>query len=125
MPRLIDANEILKSEHQHYDYMADEYYVTVRDIENAPTVDAEPKEEQVKEYCRKRCLAVVDNELFNEMKARWSAEPVRHGHWIRKGYDIECSECHARIDERDLRWAIDTEAKYCLNCGCKMDEKDD
>lgn len=38
--RLIDANEILKSEHQHYDYMADEYYVTVRDIENAQTVDA-------------------------------------------------------------------------------------
>ena len=42
MPRLIDANEILKSEHQHYDYWSDEYYVTVRDIENAPTVDAEP-----------------------------------------------------------------------------------
>lgn len=40
MPRLIDANEILKSEHQHYDYMSDEYYVHVRDIENAPTVDA-------------------------------------------------------------------------------------
>lgn len=44
MPRLIDANEILKSEHQHYDYMADEYYVIVRDIENAPTVDAVPTE---------------------------------------------------------------------------------
>lgn len=42
MPRLIDANEILKSEHQHYDYMADEYYVLVRDIENAPTVSAKP-----------------------------------------------------------------------------------
>ena len=40
MQRLIDANEILKSEHQHYDYMSDEYYVIVRDIENAPTVDA-------------------------------------------------------------------------------------
>lgn len=40
MPRLVDANEILKSEHQHYDYIADEYYVLVRDIENAPTVDA-------------------------------------------------------------------------------------
>lgn len=49
-------------------------------------------------------------------------DPTKHGHWIRKDYDIECSECHARIDERDLRWAIDTEAKYCLNCGCKMDK---
>lgn len=42
MQRLIDANEILKSEHQHYDYMSDEYYVLVRDIENALTVDAVP-----------------------------------------------------------------------------------
>lgn len=42
MQRLIDASEILKSEHQHYDYMADEYYVLVRDIENAPTVDPVP-----------------------------------------------------------------------------------
>lgn len=42
MQRLIDANEILKSEHQHYDYTADEYYVLVRDIENAPIVDAVP-----------------------------------------------------------------------------------
>lgn len=40
MKKLIDANEILKSEHQHYDYMADEYYVLVRDIELAPTLDA-------------------------------------------------------------------------------------
>lgn len=41
-PKLIDANEILKSKHQHCAPMADEYYVTVRDIENAPTVDAVP-----------------------------------------------------------------------------------
>ena len=41
MERLIDANEILKSKHQHYNPMADEYYVPVSDIENAPTVDAE------------------------------------------------------------------------------------
>ena len=40
--RLIDANEITKNEHQHYDYIADEYYVFVRDIENAPTIEAEP-----------------------------------------------------------------------------------
>lgn len=41
MPRLIDANEILKSKHQRYNPMADEYYVPVFDIENAPTVDTE------------------------------------------------------------------------------------
>ena len=47
IPRCIDADEILKSEHQHYDYMADEYYVLVRDIENAPTIDTEPKQAYV------------------------------------------------------------------------------
>ena len=40
--KMIDADEITKNEHQHYDYMADEYYVFVRDIENAPTIEAKP-----------------------------------------------------------------------------------
>lgn len=34
-------------------------------------IEAEPTYEQVVEYCRKRCLVVVDSGLFNEMKARW------------------------------------------------------
>lgn len=33
-------------------------------------MNTEPTEEQVKEYCRKRCLVVVSSELFNEMKAK-------------------------------------------------------
>lgn len=57
---------------------------TITDIRNAPTVEAEPTEEQVKEYCRKRCLVVVSSELFNEMKARWTGatheEPTRNKH---------------------------------------------
>lgn len=32
---------------------------------------AEPTEEQVKEYCRKRCLVILSSELFNKMKAKW------------------------------------------------------
>lgn len=88
MSRLIDANEILKSEHQHYNYMSDEYYVFVRDIENAPTVD-----------------------------------PVRHGHWINKGYYAICSECGANSGtqynglEPIPRWS-----RYCPDCGAKMYE---
>lgn len=38
--------------------------------------DAEFTGEQVKEYCRKRNLLIVGSEVFNEMKARWGAEPV-------------------------------------------------
>ena len=65
---------------------------------------------------------IIEAQPTVEVVLDFHAQTPRHGHWIRKDYDIECSECHARIDERDLRWAIDTEAKYCLNCGCKMDE---
>lgn len=35
---LIDRKELLKHEHQHYEYLSDEFYVTVRDIESAPTI---------------------------------------------------------------------------------------
>lgn len=37
--RLIDADELLKDEYQHYDYLFDEYYVRVKDIESAPTIE--------------------------------------------------------------------------------------
>lgn len=64
MPRLIDANEILKSEHQHYDYMSDEYYVPVRDIENALTVDAVPLEDykSMEQTVNKLTKALADAE---------------------------------------------------------------
>lgn len=35
---LIDRKELIKDDHQHYEYMSDEFYVTVRDIECAPTI---------------------------------------------------------------------------------------
>lgn len=37
--RLIDADELLKPEHLYYAYRPDEYYVPVRDIEDAPTIE--------------------------------------------------------------------------------------
>ena len=127
MQRLIDANEILKSEHQHYDYMSDEYYVLVRDIENAPTVNVEPTEEQVREYCHKRCLTLVTAELFNEMKARWSAEPVRHGQWVENNgrYGWYCSQCKKENNyayDYNENNVIELQDHYCPNCGAKMDE---
>lgn len=36
--RLIDADEIIKDDHQHYEYLSDTFYVTVRDIELAPII---------------------------------------------------------------------------------------
>lgn len=91
-------------------------------IHSMPTVDIELTEEQVKEYCRKRCLVVVDSGLFNEMKARWSRETVRHGHWEMKadpyGFFDEIPVCSACGHTTKLRETY----KYCPNCGARMDE---
>ena len=43
--RLIDADEIIKEHNQHYEYLSDEFYVTVRDIENATTIIPADKED--------------------------------------------------------------------------------
>lgn len=43
--RLIDADEIIQERHQHYEYLTDTFYVTVRDIELAPTIIEANKEE--------------------------------------------------------------------------------
>ena len=97
------------------EYSADEILLTIMTI---PTVEAEPTEEQVKEYCRKRSLVIVSNDLFNEMKARWSAKPVRHGRWVKGKYPLySCSECGA------IYQFIGYGYNYCPECGAKMDRE--
>lgn len=54
------------------------------------------------------------------------AEPVRHGHWIKKNYvfdDVyryECSECHYFDEHSESR-----KVQYCWQCGALMDEVND
>lgn len=53
------------------------------------------------------------------------AVEVVHGHWISKGYKIECSVCEHRAFLGTHDPVIHTEEKnirkYCHNCGAKMD----
>lgn len=83
--RLTDADELLTA----FPLDDDEPRVTKwslrMTIEHMPTIEPTITYEQVKEYCRKRNLVVVDSELFNEMKARWSAVPV-----------VRCKDCKWR-----------------------------
>lgn len=109
-------------------YMGD-IFQTIR---SAPTIEAEPTFEQIEECCRKRCLVVVDGALFNEMKSRWSSEPVKHGRWLiynildyakrRTGRMVaKCSVCGLLTPD----WRLITEKpnwNYCPNCGAKMDD---
>lgn len=91
MQRLIDANEILKSEHQHYDYMADEYYVLVRDIENAPTVDTEPVRHGRWKRSKSYKSVIFCDECGEPFELSNSTE-----HW---NY---CPNCGAKMDESTM-----------------------
>ena len=124
MPRLIDAEKLAEILGEQWcdECMTDDcYYCNIYKIKeivrSMPTVDAEPTEEQVKEYCRKRCLVIVSSELFNEMKARWGVDSVRHGRWINTGFlTAKCSVCDAEVHELEY-------GNYCPNCGARMDEE--
>ena len=55
--------------------------------------------------------------------------PVIYGHWIQHEEDeedeYECSACHCRFDYDTIYGIFDNRfqyAKYCPNCGAKMDE---
>ena len=91
MPKLIDANEILKSEHQHYDYMADEYYVLVRDIENAPTVDAEPVRHG-------RWIEERNPMMYQLLPYVWVCDQCGTAFYYKTPY---CGECGAKMDEEE------------------------
>ena len=47
------------------------------------------------------------------------AEPVRHGHWIRKGLRWHCSACGYGAFNSDFVYG----ARYCPTCGARMDER--
>ena len=52
------------------------------------------------------------------------AEPVKHGHWVNKGFEpLRCSVCGITVDAiNGIPWAIKS-FNYCPNCGAKMDER--
>lgn len=57
------------------------------------------------------------------------AKEVVHGHWISRGYKIECSVCGHRSFLGTHDPVIHTEeksiCKYCPNCGADMRERKD
>ena len=53
----------------------------------------EVTEEEVKEYCRKRCLSIIDSAL---LKKYVSAQPERCSDCIAHGGDWECDHIHCR-----------------------------
>ena len=87
-------------------------------LRSLPTIQPEPTDEQVAEYCKRRCLHIVTDDFFH------TAQPEpKEGHWIRRdcGLDVECkcSKCGYRdfVEPRDEYWF---KRNYYPNCGAKM-----
>ena len=90
----------------------------VEELKALPSAQPEITEDDVKEYCRKRCLIVVTSDLYDEMMKRWSQPERKRGKWI----DItkcggascwKCDECGELFLE---------DFYYCPNCGADMRE---
>ena len=75
----------------------------------------EPTEKQVVDYCHKRCLVIVEEELFHRMKSTFSQLP-KEGEWQdeQRGRWIY-AKCNLCGKVQDVR------SNYCPNCGARMD----
>jgi DNA-directed RNA polymerase subunit RPC12/RpoP len=85
---------------------------------------AEPTEKQVIDYCHKRCMVVLEADLFHELKASYGKTPKR-GEW--KPFDLtwgrsiySCTVCGESV------YVPTANGKalynYCPNCGARMTE---
>ena len=94
---------------------------------------AEPTEKQVVDYCHKRCLVVLEADLFQELKASYGKMPKLgewvHGreigkewvydHWDTYFEDWRCSNCGVVFKQESK-----PKYHYCPNCGAKMEVRD-
>lgn len=90
--------------------------------ENLPSAQPEITLEQIKEYCRPRCLSIITNDLLYHLEQR---QPKRTGEWLpdNNNYIYEqyvCSECKNsfKVDTcmGKPMW------NFCPTCGCRMKE---
>ena len=85
------------------------------ELENLPPVQPEITQDQLEEYCKKRCLTVITDDLFCKL----TSGSKNTATWlIRKwGDDAKCSNCgHTFKDVYDM----DNHDRFCRFCGSKM-----
>lgn len=102
--------------------------IDVKDIMELPSVTPqEPREitlEDVKGYCKPRCLTIITNELLYELthpKIKALEQEPKTGHWeygysFADGNYCKCSEC------KEIIKCI-YPMHYCPNCGAKMESE--
>lgn len=91
----------------------------------------EPTEKQVVDYCRKRCFAIVEEELFQRMKATYGRTQKRGECEAKKpktvketeySFYCDCPTCGGRlISNVDGEWCAGSFDRFCRMCGQKID----
>ena len=82
----------------------------------------EPTEKQVVDYCHKRCLVIVEEELFHRMKSTFSQLP-KEGEWIYEDldnfrkYKVTCPHCGALYIGNYDAYDEPSDFNYCPHCG--------
>lgn len=85
------------------------------ELESLPPVQPEITQDQLEEYCKKRCLTVITDDLLYKL----TSGSKNTATWlIRKwGDDAKCSNCgHTFKDVYDM----DNHDRFCRFCGSKM-----
>lgn len=91
----------------------------------------EPTEKQVVDYCHKRCLVIVEGELFQRMKATYGRIQKRGECEAKKpktvketeySFYCDCPTCGERlINNVDGEWCAGSFDRFCRMCGQKID----
>ena len=94
-------------------------------MENLPSAQPEITEDDVKEYCRKRCWIVVTSDLYDEMMKRWSQPERKKGKWIKitnVNHTYACSVCgRLLVNITDGENKVTKYYPFC-HCGADMRE---
>ena len=114
-----------------------------------PTIQSEATDEQVLDYCKKRCLHIVTSDVFQSthlthkvsfgdkdhvwidgkqyislrrfQEAVKEAQP-KEGHWIEGGIYRDVVECYCSECGQLMTTAATVRMNYCPRCGARMKE---
>lgn len=124
--RLIDAEELKKKAYPFPCAIGTEYAVTLRDIDQAPAIDAVPMDDL------RKCLeSEIEKRILTEKTNRQILEnyvPVVHAKWIQSKTHQDYFHCSCCKVSNKMKKSCNIYIlpKYCNCCGAKMDGgKDD
>ena len=115
--------EVWSGKDEYEQGLNNQWHHDVNALKALPSAQAEPTFKQIKEYCERRGLTVITNDLYHGLITEYSAPPERKkGRWInakcKDGTTAhKCSECRKLVgySVSSLTWF-----DFCPWCGADM-----